>query len=326
MTAAPTNAIIRSTKALPALTQGLAEKVREYAAASMSQATRRAYSRQWAAFEAWCKASDLSSLPAAAGTVAAYATTLAETGKKVATIEQAMAAISSAHGAAGVESPREDPKLRATLRGIRRTLTVAPREAAPVLAQHLHAIFDGLPKNRSGLRDRALLLVGFAGGFRRSELVALEVGDIAFTQEGLEVTIRKSKTDQEGKGRLVAISFAGNPEACPVRALRAWLDAAAITKGPLFRSVTQFGVVGPKALNDRSVSDILKRRVAVLGLDPAAYSGHSLRAGFVTQAKLKRKDEASIMRQTGHRSVVMVRKYDRRVELWRDNASAGLLD
>jgi integrase len=146
------------------------------------------------------------------------------------------------------------------------------------------------------------------------------------TPEGLEVTLRRSKTDQEGRGRLVALPYSGTPDLCPVRALRAWLDAAAVTGGPVFREVNRHGQVQAGALTGHTVARLVKRAAVAAGLDPAAYSGHSLRAGFVTAAKLARKDEASIMRQTGHRSVAMVRKYDRRADLWRDNAAAALLD
>lgn len=319
--------IVPSRPALPSLSPELVEKVREYAAAAKSPATRHAYGRQWAAFVAWCESAGHPSLPAAAGTVALYASSLASSGRKVATIEQAMAAISAAHGAASLPSPRDDANLRATLRGIRRELTTAQRQAAPLLASHLHSMLEVLSvESIIGRRDRALLLVGFAGAFRRSELAAIEVRDVTFTAEGLEVIIRRSKTDQEGEGRLVALTFASNPAACPVRSLRAWLDAASITEGPLFRRVTRHGAVGSFALSDHSIAKIVKRSVRAVGLDASTFSGHSLRSGFVTQAKMKRKDEAAIMRQTGHRSVTMVRKYDRRVDLWNDNASAGLLD
>jgi len=187
-------------------------------------------------------------------------------------------------------------------------------------------MLEVLPQTLAGSRDRALLLVGFSGAFRRSELVGLEIRDVAFTTDGVEVTLRRSKTDQEGRGRLVALPYSGAPEVCPVRALRAWLEAAAIVDGPVFREVTRHGRVESAPLTGRSVSRIVKRSGVSAGLEASSFSGHSLRAGFVTQAKLKRKDEASIMRQTGHRSVAMVRKYDRRADLWRDNAAAGLLD
>lgn len=304
----------------------LVEQVRGFASAATSANTRRAYSRQWTAFSTWCGARGLAALPALPSTVALYASELAELGRKVATIEQAMAAVSAAHGAAGLSSPREDAALRLVLRGIRRTIGAAQREAAPVLAGHLRAMLEVLPQTLAGSRDRALLLVGFSGAFRRSELVGLEIRDVVFTTDGVEVTLRRSKTDQEGRGRVVALPYSGSPEVCPVRALRSWLGAAAITEGPVFREVTRHGRVESAPLTGRSVSRIVKRSGISAGLEASSFSGHSLRAGFVTQAKLKRKDEASIMRQTGHRSVAMVRKYDRRADLWRDNAAAGLLD
>ena len=303
----------------------LVEQVRGYATASTSENTRRAYSRQWQAFVAWCEARRFDALPASPSTVALYASDLADQGRKVATIGQAMVAISSAHGAAGHPSPRADPNLRKVLRGIRRTLGVAQKEAAPALAEHLRRMVSALPTSIAGLRDRALLLVGFAGAFRRSELVGLELRDVLFSTEGLEVTLRRSKTDQEGRGRLVALPYSGTPEVCPVRALRAWLEASAIDAGPVFREVTRHGKVGTGALTGRSLSRLVKSAGVVAGLEGQNFSGHSLRAGFVTQAKIARKDEASIMRQTGHLSVAMVRKYDRRADLWRDNAAAGLL-
>jgi integrase len=315
-----------SRPALPAVALELVERTRAFAGAATSENTRRAYARQWAAFVAWCESSRLAPLPAAPVTVALYASGLAESGRKVATIEQAVAAITAAHGAAGHPSPRDDANLRLVLRGIRRSVGAAQREAAPVLAGHLRSMLANLPGTLAAQRDRALLLVGFSGAFRRSELVGLTVGDVAFTADGLEANLRRSKTDQEARGRLVAIPYSGAPDLCPVRALRSWLEAAAISEGPLFREVTRHGRVESAALTGRSLSRIVKKAAAAAGLEPEAFSGHSLRAGFVTQAKLRGKAEDSIMRQTGHRSVAMLRKYDRRANLWRDNAAAGLLD
>lgn len=321
-----------TTAISPASTAGLAiapeliEQARGFAAAATSANTRRAYASQWEAFTAWCRAHRLEHLPAAPATVALYASHLAKEGRKVATIEQAMAAVSAAHGAAGHPSPREDANLRKVLRGIRRELGVAQREAAPVMASHLRAMVAALPEGLAGLRDRALLLCGFAGAFRRSELVGLSVGDVSFTSEGLEVTVRRSKTDQEGRGSLKALPYSGTPDVCPVRALKAWMEAAGVGEGAIFREVTRHGQVGTAALTGRSLSTIVKRAATAAGLEADRFSGHSLRAGFVTQAKVARKDEAAIMRQTGHRSVAMVRKYDRRADMWRDNAAAGLLD
>lgn len=304
----------------------LAEAARKYVAAATSENTRRAYRQQWAAFVKWCEAGRYNPLPASPEVLALYLSSLAQRGLKVATIEQASAAIASAHRMKNHPSPREGAAARSAMRGIRRTLGVAPREASPVLAGHLRDMLAALPASLVGIRDRALLLVGFAGAFRRSELVGLTVADVEFQTEGLAVTLRRSKTDQEGVGRVVALPYSGTPDACPVRALKAWLEASRITTGPVFREVSRHGFVSPAALTGRSVARIVKRTAGAAGLAPELYSGHSLRAGFVTQAKLKRKDESAIMRQTGHKSVTMLRRYERRAELWTDNAAAGLLD
>lgn len=318
----PTTSI--AAPASSTITLAQVERVSAFASAATSQNTRRAYACQWAAFTTWCVAQRLEPLPASPATVAIYATHLADAGRKVASIEQAMAAVSAAHGAAGHPSPRDDANLRLVLRGIRRKLTVAQREAAPVLVEHLRGMVASLSAGLAGKRDAALLLVGFAGAFRRSELVGLDVRDLEFSPEGVTIALRKSKTDQEGRGRLVALPR--STALCPAKALRAWLDAAAINTGPVFREVDRHGRVGTEALSGRSVARLVKRAGAAAGFEAQDFSGHSLRAGFVTQAKLKSKDEAAIMRQTGHRSAAMLRKYDRRADLWRDNAAAGLLD
>jgi site-specific recombinase XerD len=162
-----------------------------------------------------------------------------------------------------------------------------------------------LDASLAGVRDRALLLLGFAGAFRRSELVALDVADLSFTARGVEVTIRRSKTDQEGAGRVVAIPLGSQAETCPVRSLRAWLEAAGIEAGSIFRAVNRWGRVGGR-LADRDVACTVKRAAERAGLDPAAFSGHSLRAGLATSAALAGKSDRAIMATTGHKSRAMV--------------------
>jgi integrase len=178
-----------------------------------------------------------------------------------------------------------------------------------------------LPDGLLGVRDRALLLVGFAGAFRRSELVSLDRPDLEFTKDGLTVMLRRSKSDQEGQGRKVGIPYGSNPETCPVRALQAWLEAAAITDGPVFRGVTRHGKVQGR-LSGYAVALIVKRYAAVGGLDPSRYAGHSLRAGLATAAAIGGASERSIMNQTGHKSITMVRRYIRDGNLFRENAAA----
>ncbi len=175
-----------------------------------------------------------------------------------------------------------------------------------------------------GARDRALILLGFAGAFRRSELVGLDVEDCAFGKDGLTVTLRRSKTDQDGAGRKIGIPYGSNPETCPVRTVQAWLEEAGSDAGPLFRSINRHGQVRTGRLSGIDVARIVKKLAVRAGLDPAKYAGHSLRAGHATSAAIAGASERSIMRQTGHRSVQMVRRYIRDGSLFREN-SAGKL-
>jgi integrase len=208
------------------------------------------------------------------------------------------------------------------LAGIRRAKGTAPDAKAPVLIGDLRAMVAALPAGLLGARDRALLLIGFAGAFRRSELVGLDVEDLTFSSDGLAVTLRRSKTDQEGAGRKIGIPYGSNPDTCPVRALQAWLDASVITAGPIFRSVNRHGQLQPGRLSDRAVALIVKRCVEAAGKDARKFAGHSLRAGLATAAAIGGASERSIMAQTGHRSVMMVRRYIRDGSLFRENAAA----
>ena len=173
-----------------------------------------------------------------------------------------------------------------------------------------------------GTRDRALLLVGFAGAFRRSEIVALNVEDIAFSTDGATVTLRRSKTDQDGAGRKVGIPYGSNPATCPVRALQAWLAASGITEGPLFRWIRKAGRMQHGRLSGSAVAEIVKRHAGTAGLDTSKYAGHSLRAGLVTAAAIAGSSDRAIMKQSGHRSSAMVQRYIRDASLFRENAAA----
>jgi integrase len=306
------------------LSRDLIECVRDGLQDALSEATRRAYQSDWRLFTAWCQSRGTIALPAHRATVAAYLRHLEGQGRRVSTIGRALASISEGHKAGGHESPRSSVIVRKTLQAIRRRVGVAPRQKLPVLAEDLRRMVSALGSDLQGLRDRALLLVGFAGAFRRSELVSLDLGDVAFTHEGLEVTLRRSKTDQEAEGRKVGLPYGSTAKVCPVRALRVWLEAADITNGRVFRSVSRDAKVGAAA-SDRAVARAVKRAARLAGLDSAQFSGHSLRAGLATAAAKAGKSERAIMRQTGHRSVAMVRRYIREADLFNDNAAAGLL-
>jgi integrase len=210
------------------------------------------------------------------------------------------------------------------MKGIRRTKGTAPEQKTAALTDDIRAMVDGTDAGLIGCRDRALILLGFASAFRRSELVELDVDDCAFGKDGLTVTLRRSKTDQQGAGRKVGIPYGANPDTCPVRTLRDWTEQAGIDGGPLFRSISRHGQVGPGRLSGIDVARVVKKLAERAGLDPAKYAGHSLRAGHATTAAIGGASERSIMNQTGHRSVQMVRRYIRDGSLFREN-SAGKL-
>jgi integrase len=194
---------------------------------------------------------------------------------------------------------------------------------APVLTEDLRAMLRA-PSNLLGIRDQALLLTGFAGAFRRSGLVALDVSDLTFGPEGLLIKIRRSKTDQEGSGRDVAIPHGTYELTCPVRVMRKWLEAAAIVEKPIFRSGHRGGIVLSGRLSGHGVGRIVKRYAKATGLTVASFSGHSLRAGFVTSAARAGEPERRIMRQPGHKSIEMVLRYVRRANAFSDNAALAL--
>jgi site-specific recombinase XerD len=266
--------------------------------------TLRAYRADWNHFTAWCAAHEQASLPAVPETVAYYLTALASS-HKPATLVRRLTAISKAHQAAGHSSPASTQHacVSEILKGIKRTVGTAQPGKEPLFTPEIRKMIDALPANLQGARDRALLVIGFAGGFRRSELASLDVEDVAETGDGLVLALRRSKTDQEGQGAKVALPFGSYPETCPVRSFRAWTAASGITAGPVFRGVNNRGQLAGKRLDSNSVARIVKRCARRAGLDPAPYAGHSLRAGFCTQAYLNGVPELSIMRQSRHQSL-----------------------
>ena len=318
-------AIGRATTQLPLATlEQTASRARAYAEESKAPNTRRAYRSDWNDFTLWCRERRRTTLPAAPETVALYLTELAAV-CKVSTLQRRLSSIAQAHQAAGYsahDSPTRHATVRAVWAGIRRAHGTAQEGKAPTLIEDVRAMVATLPDTLLGLRDRALLLLGFAGAFRRSELVAVDVRDVAVSRAGLVVTIRRSKTDQEGEGQTVGIPYGSNPDTCPVRAVQAWLECAYIKEGPLFRSVNRHEQLQQGRLSDRAVALVVKRAAAAAGLDASRYAGHSLRAGLATAAAIAGAGERAIMKQTRHRSERMVRKYIRDGQLFRDNAAA----
>jgi integrase len=282
------------------------------------------YRSSFRQFKSWCDRADRIALPASDDTIALYISCQAEN-LKASTLQHHLAAIAKAHKAAGLASPMAGSLLVAeTLKGIKRTNGIAPQQKAPVLTEDLRMMLRLTRKNVTGTRDRALLLTGFAGAFRRSELVSLDVADIAFTVEGLLITLRRSKTDQEGEGRQIAIPPGAHDETCPVAALRDWLQVSEISEGAVFRPIRKGGAVIPKRLTGHAVAILIKKYITLAGMSPTTFSGHSLRAGFVTSAARAGEPERRIMRQTGHKSIEMVLRYVRQANAFTDNAVRAL--
>jgi site-specific recombinase XerD len=305
---------------LPALPS---EQVRQYIRASKAENTLRGYTADWRDFCRWSESHAVSPLPASPEAVAAY---IAECAShlKPGSIQRRLNAVAEAHKAAGLESPTHNALVRNTMKGIRRTIGTAPAQKAAALTADIRAMVETAGDGTIGVRDRALVLLGFAGAFRRSELVGLDVEDCAFGKDGLTVTLRRSKTDQTGAGRKIGLPYGSNPETCPVRTIQRWIEAAAIGAGPLFRALNRHGRVQPGRLSGIDVARVVKKLAKRAGLDSAKYAGHSLRAGHATSAAIAGASERSIMNQTGHRSVQMVRRYIRDGSLFREN-SAGKL-
>lgn len=308
---------------LPALPCPLPAQVREYIKASKAESTLKGYQSDWRAFCAWCEGQGVCPLPAAPEIVAAYIAQCAGH-LKPGSIQRRLNAIAEAHKAAGLDSPTHTGIVRNTMKGIRRTLGTAPVQKAPTLTDDIRAMVGATDAGAIGARDRALILLGFAGAFRRSELVGLNFEDCGFGKDGLTVTLRRSKTDQEGAGRKIGIPYGANPETCPVRTMQAWVELAGISAGPVFRSVNRHKQMQPGRLSGIDVARVVKKLAQRAGLDSAKYAGHSLRAGHATAAAIAGASERSIMNQTGHRSIQMVRRYIRDGSLFREN-SAGKL-
>jgi site-specific recombinase XerD len=299
------------------------ERAREFIQASKAESTLRGYRADWQEFCAWCKGQHVGPLPASPEAVAAYIADCASR-LKVGSIQRRLNAIAEAHKAMGIESPTRHAMVTNTMKGIRRTRGMAPAQKAPVLTGDIRTMVDATDMGIIGVRDRALILVGFAGAFRRSEVVGLDVEDCIFGKDGLTVTLRRSKTDPNGAGRKIGIPYGVNPETCPIRVVQSWVEQAGIFSGPLFRSISRHGRVQVGRLSGIDVARVVKKLAQRAGLDPAKYAGHSLRAGHATSAAIAGASERSIMNQTGHRSVQMVRRYIRDGSLFREN-SAGKL-
>ena len=314
-----------STNDLEAFERRLAEGETAARKKSVADNTRRGYDSDWRDFTAWCALHNAAPLPADAITVKRYFIDRQASLSK-ATLARRIAAISRIHKEAGQMSPTTDPAFRLVMSGIRRMKkgeTTGAKKALMTedLKEILEQIDDDTPK---GKRDRAILLVGFAAALRRSELVALDREDIRFTREGLVLTLRGSKTDQESKGVEIGVPRGRKPATCPVLQLETWLGELGIPKGPIFRPIRKDGKILEGRLDGGSVARLVKRYVGYAGFEAKDFSGHSLRAGLATSAAMAGRSERQIMEQTRHKSEKMVRIYIRKGSLFTDNVVDSL--
>lgn len=291
-----------------------------YVASAVADSTRRAYAADLRHFRDWG-----GRVPATPSMVARYLAAFA--GKvKASTLNRRLAAIASAHTVLGKPSPTRSELVQTTMRGIRRVHGSAQRQAKPISIEMLRLLAK--PQRHldpvRDLRDRALLVVGFAGGFRRSELARLKLENLAFDAQGVTVTLVRSKTDQQGKGRVVALPQ-GQRNMCPVKLLKTWIQLLSalapdeMDAKPLFRRVDRYGKLGD-GLSGAAVGGVMRRRMRDCGLDPTGFSAHSLRSGLVTAAARAGVPTWAIQRQTGHRSESTVHRYIRGLSPFERNA------
>lgn len=310
-----TNKFIQNNKKL-----SLKSKIRLQKSKALN--TLKAYEADWLDFYDWCMHHDLTVLPAEPETIVNYINDLADHAKAN-TISRRLSAISENHKVAGFidDNPCRGGLVRNALDAIKREKGTLQRGKAPLLLEDLGALssyFD--TSDIRGLRDKALLLTGFMGAFRRSELVKIDIEDLTFTEQGVIILVAHSKGDQEGQGEQVAIPYNPNQNICAVTSLKNWLHAAKLKSGPLFRPLSKTKQVQNRRLTDKSVALLVKKYVALAGFNASDFAGHSLRRGFATSAAQHDVDERTIMQQTRHKSEKMVRRYIEQGNLFKNNA------
>lgn len=301
--------------------EGLSNKSMNSLSATKAEHTIDAYESDWNDFCDWCRYHHQQSYPATAETIVNYINDLADYAK-ASTIRRRISAISENYNASGdaVENPCKAWIVKEALIGLTRLKGSMQKGKTPIYWEEIEEIIGRMDLSTlPALRDRAILLLGFMGAFRRSELAGLDVEDIKKYPQGIVVTIRHSKTDQASMGQQIGIPYLSNSSMDCIKALHEWLTAAGIKEGPLFRSFLKNGKVSARRLSDKSINLIVKKYAASIGLDPEFYGAHSLRHGFATYAALQGVEERLIMKQTRHRSVEMVRRYINEADVFTNN-------
>ena len=315
----------RAARALELATSALqlaaaAQEASRYASLATSPATWRTYQASWGSWARWARETAVPALPATGEHIALYIAWRART-RQPATIAGDLAAIAAAHRAHGHDDPTKDAAVKLVLRGIRRSRGVAQRRKTPLVVESMRSVLATLDDRPRGRRDRAMLLICWAGALRRRELVSLDQGDIDVVPEGLAVRVVRSKTDQQGRGAVIGLPRHPDAAYDPVRAYCAWRECTGFDGGPVFRPINRHGGISLRRIGDREVARLVKRVALAAGLQ-GDYSGHSLRAGFATAAAAAGATERAIMAQTRHRSLEVMRGYIRPASIWIENAAA----
>ena len=296
---------------------------------SKSANTLRAYKSDFKDFSIFCIKHGLQSLPSNPNTVSIYLTSLSKSEAKMSTLRRRLVSIGVVHKLKGHYLDTKHPIIIENLLGIKRVKGSIQRGKKPILIKHLNKLIkvinnDIYPKIKK-LRDKAIILIGFSGGFRRSEITSLDYEDIEFVEEGLKILVRRSKTDQFGEGHLKGIPYFVNSPLCPVKSLNEWINISKINSGAIFRKFNKGFGLSTMRLSDQSVALLIKNYLNLAGIDSKNYSGHSLRSGFATATAEAGADERSIMAMTGHKNSQMVRRYIKEANLFKNNALNKLI-
>ena len=290
---------------------------------SKANNTLRAYKSDFRDFGAFCAKHGLSSLPSEPKIISLYLTHLSKN-SKISTIRRRLVSISMVHKLKGHYLDIKHPMITENLLGIKRVKGSIQRGKKPLLISHLKSIINVINEQQNEeikkFRDRSIILIGFGGGFRRTELISIDYEDLEFVPEGLKITIRRSKTDQFGEGMIKGLPYFPNEIYCPVTSLKKWLEISKIKSGPIFRRFSKGSLLTENRLTDQSVVLLMKKYLDLAGIENKNFAGHSLRAGFATVAAESGADERSIMAMTGHKTTQMVRRYIREANIFKNNA------
>ncbi len=290
---------------------------------SKANNTLRAYKSDFRDFGAFCSKHGFDSLPTEPKIVSLYLTHLSKT-SKISTLRRRLVSISMIHKLKGHYLDTKHPIIIENLMGIKRVKGSIQKGKKPILINHLKSIINVINELEideiKKMRDKTIILVGFGGGFRRTELISIDHEDIEFVPEGVKINIKRSKTDQFGEGMIKGLPYFANEKYCPVINLKKWLELSNIKSGPIFRRFSKGSVLTNNRLTDQSVVLIIKGYLNLAGIENKNYSGHSLRSGFATVAAESGADERSIMAMTGHKTTQMVRRYIREANIFKNNA------